>query len=143
MFVLDVNVIVAAHRDDHAHHAAVNRWFQSMLDGIEPFAVPSLVWTSFLRLVTGRQVFTPSTPLSDAFAFVAGVRAQPHYLSIEPGQTHLALLQRLCDEANATGNLVPDAALAAIALEHHGIIVSIDRDFARFSSIDHVVPGAR
>ena len=141
MFVLDVNVIVAAHRDDHVHHAAVNHWFQSMLAGIEPFAVPSLVWTSFLRLVTGRHVFSPSTPLSDAFAFVTGVHAQPHYLSIEPGPMHLGLLHRLCEEADATGNLVPDAALAAIALEHDGTIVSIDRDFARFTSINHVVPG--
>jgi uncharacterized protein len=143
VFVLDVNVIVAAHRDDHAHHATINRWFRSMVDGIEPFAVPTLVWTSFLRLVTGRHVFSPPTPLADAFAFVAGVRAQPHYLSIEPGPMHLGLLYRLCDQADATGNLVPDAALAAIALEHDGTIVSIDRDFARFTSINHVVPGAR
>ncbi|MDP2710980.1 MAG: type II toxin-antitoxin system VapC family toxin [Solirubrobacteraceae bacterium] len=141
MYVLDVNVLVAAHRDDHVHHAPVDRWFRTMIAGVEPFAVPSLVWTSFLRLVTGRHVFSPSTPPAAAFAFADGICAQPHYLPIEPGPTHLRLLRRLCDEAGATGNLVPDAALAAIALEHDGTIVSIDRDFARFTSIDHVVPG--
>ena len=141
MLLLDVNVVVAAHRDDHVHYAQVRGWFEDVLAGIEPFAVPMLVWTSFLRLVTNGRVFNPPTQLDDAFAFIDAVCAQPHHLLLGPGPDHMMFLRRLCEEANTTGDLIPDAALAAIALEHDCTVASIDRDFARFSSIDHVVPG--
>jgi toxin-antitoxin system PIN domain toxin len=143
LLLLDVNVVVAAHRDDHVHYAQVDGWFRGVLAGPEPFAVPMLVWTSFLRLVTNPRVFNPPTPRVDAFAFLDAVCSQPHHVLLGPGAHHVELLQRLCDEANATGDLIPDAVLAAIALEHDCEVASFDRDFARFSSIEHIVPGAR
>ena len=139
--LLDVNVVVAAHRDDHVYFAVAGRWFQDVLAGTLPFAVPTIVWASFLRLVTNRRIFDPPTSLADAFAFLEGTRAQPHYLRLEPGPAHLRLLRRICVEANATADLVPDAVIAAIALEHGAVVASLDRDFARFPSIDFVVPG--
>ncbi|MGH2804583.1 MAG: TA system VapC family ribonuclease toxin, partial [Thermoleophilaceae bacterium] len=62
MLLLDVNVVLAAHRDDHPHHASVRRWFDEMLAGDERFAVPMLVWASFLRLATNRRIFEVPTP---------------------------------------------------------------------------------
>ena len=141
MLLLDVNVVVAAHRDDHVHYAQVNEWFEDVLAGMEPFAVPTLVWTSFLRLVTSRRVFNPPTRLEDAFAFIDAVCGQPHHLPVGPGIHHMTILRTLCEEVNAAGDLIPDAALAAIALEHDCKVASLDRDFARFSLVDRVVPG--
>lgn len=63
--------------------------------------------------------------------------AQPHYLLIGPGPYHLALLHELCDEADAAGDLAPDAALAAVAAKHSCEVVTLDRDFARFTSVRH------
>ena len=139
--MLDVNVVVAAHRDDHQHFAVVGGWFQDILAGATPFAVPVVVWASVLRLVTSPRIFDPPTPLADAFAFIEETCAQPHHLLLHPGPAHLRLLRAICLEADATADLIPDAVIAAIALEHGAVVASLDRDFARFSSIDYVVPG--
>lgn len=142
LLLLDVNVVVAAHRDDHVHYATAGHWFQGILGGTAPFAVPLVVWASFLRLVTNRRIFDPPTPLADAFAFLEATCAQPHHLLLQPGPHHLEILREICVETNATADLVPDAVIAAIALEHGAVVASMDRDFARFPSIDFVVPGA-
>ncbi len=142
MLLLDVNLVIAAHRDDHPHFAAVGGWFQGMLAGPEPFSVPTVVWASFLRLVTNRRIFNPPTPRAMAFAFLEATCAQPHHLLLGPGPQHLRLLRQVCEEADATGDLVSDAVIAAIALEHGCAVASLDRDFARFASIEHVVPAA-
>ncbi|MDQ3423397.1 MAG: type II toxin-antitoxin system VapC family toxin [Actinomycetota bacterium] len=140
MQLLDVNVVVAAHRRDHPHHAGVRPWFDRLVDGHEPFTVPTVVWDFFLRLVTHRRVFDVPTPLPEAFAFIDATCAQSHHLLTSPGSRHLTLLRRLCEEADAAGDLVPDAVIAAVALEHGCEVVTLDRDFARFSSVRHLRP---
>lgn len=140
MLLLDVNVVLAAHRGDHPDHAGVRAWFDAMLASEERFAVPAFVWSSFLRLATNRRIFEVPTPLPDAFAFVEATCAQPLHLTIGPGPRYLPLLRRVCDEADAAGDLIPDATIAAVALEHGCEIVTLDRDFARFASVRHRRP---
>lgn len=137
VLLLDVNVLLSAHRADHPQHADVRPWFDALLSGDEEFTVPTVVWASFLRLATNRRIFPVPTPIAEAFAFERAVSAQPHQLLTTPGPRHLALLERLCAEAGATGDLVPDAVLAALALEHGCEVVTLDRDFARFPSVRH------
>ncbi len=139
MYLLDVNVLLAAHRGDHPHHGAVRAWFDDLLAGEEPFTVPTLVWASFLRLATNRRVFLEPTPRRDAFTFIDTTSAQPHHLSTGPGPRHMVLLRAMCDEADATGDLVPDAVLAALATEHGCTVATLDRDFARFPSVSHAL----
>jgi predicted nucleic acid-binding protein len=67
--------------------------------------------------------------------FVHAVRLQPGYVQLDAGARHLDLLHKVCVEADAHGDLVPDAVLAAVAIEHGGAIVSFDRDFARFPGL--------
>jgi uncharacterized protein len=141
VLLLDVNVVVAAHRVDHAQHASARPWFDELLDGTERFSVPTVVWGSFVRLATSRRIFQRPTPLKETFEFVESVCAHEHHVLLGPGPTHLELLRKVCEEGDATGDLVADAILAAIALEHGCAIASFDRDFARFPSIDHVIPG--
>ncbi|HEY4003783.1 MAG TPA: type II toxin-antitoxin system VapC family toxin [Pseudonocardia sp.] len=135
MFLLDVNVVLAAFRADHPQHRTVRPWFDELTAGDEPFTVPNTVWASFLRLVTNRRIFGVPTPRDDAFAFIELVCIHPNHLTAAPARRHLGLLRRLCDEADAVGDLVPDAMLAAIALEHGCEVATLDRDFARFSSV--------
>jgi toxin-antitoxin system PIN domain toxin len=143
MLLLDINVVLAAHRDDHPHYAAVRSWFDDLLRGGEPFTVPDVVWGSFLRLATNRRIFEVPTTRVDAFAFLEAVRGQPGHVPVVPGDRHLVLLRRVCDDADATGDLIPDALLAALALEHGCEIATLDRDFARFPSVRHrLVPAA-
>lgn len=140
MLLLDVNVVLAAHRADHPQHEPIRQWFDQLLKGDDEFTVPTVVWASFLRLSTNRRVFEVPSPRRDAFAFLDATCGQPHHLLTTPGPRHLALLQRLCDEADASGDLVPDAVIGAVALEHGAEVVTLDRDFARFTSVPHRRP---
>lgn len=139
MFLLDVNVVLAAQRVDHPNHDLVRPWFDDLVAGDAPFTVPSLVWASFLRLTTNRRIFPVPTPLAEAFDFIDATVDQPNHLMLGPGSRHLALLRSQCQEADATGDLLPDAVLAAIAVEHGCTIATLDRDFARFTSVAHTL----
>lgn len=140
MLLLDVNIVLAAHRADHPQHGQVREWFDRLLTAGTPFTVPTTVWASFLRLCTNRRVFPVPTPLVDAFAFVDATCARPSYLLTSPGPRHLSVLRRVCMDAEATGDLVPDAVVVAVALEHGCEVVTMDRDFARFSAVRHSRP---
>lgn len=141
-YLLDVNVVVAAHRDDHGHHALVRPWLDELVTGTDQLSVPALVCGSFLRLVTNRRIFDVPTPRTDAFAYLRALLGQPNHVTTGPGRRHLTLLERTCDDADASADLVPDAVLAAIALEHDCTVATLDRDFTRFTSVTHVRPGA-
>jgi len=140
VILLDVNVLVAAQRHDHPHHDAVRAWFDGLLEGDEPFGVPDTVWASFVRITTNRRIFPVPTPLPEAFAFLWSVRAQPHHVAVAPTRRHLELFEQVCVDVDATGDLAADAYLAAIAMELACPLVSIDRDFARFPTIEWRLP---
>jgi uncharacterized protein len=95
---------------------------------------------SFLRLATNPRIFSQPTPLTDAFAYLRALHDQPNHVSLAPGPLHLQLLERLCSDADARGDLIPDAQLAAIAIEHGCELVSFDRDFSRFSELRWTLP---
>lgn len=97
--------------------------------------MPDTIWASFVRIATSRRIFLIPTPIDDAFAFLRAVRAQPRYVALAPGEHHLELFESLCREADAAGDLAADASVAALALEHDCMLVSLDRDFARFARL--------
>lgn len=137
MYLLDVNVVLAIHRGDHANHDVARSWFDSILEGRERFTVPAAVWGSFLRIATNRRVYEVPSPREDAFEFVEAVSAQPNHLAVSVGPQHLELLREICDQSDATGDLVPGAVIATIAAEHACEVITFDRDFLRFESIPH------
>ncbi len=141
MILLDVNVLLAAHRADHPHHETVRPWFDGLLAGDEAFSVPDTVWASFIRLATNRRIFIVATPPEEAFAFLRATRSQPHHVAVVPGERQLRLFEELCTKADATGDLTPDAYLAAVAIDNGCGLASLDRDFARFTDLRWVRPG--
>lgn len=140
MKLLDVNVVLAAHRDDHPHFAVARPWLERLVAGAEGFAVPDLVAGAFLRLATNRRIFVAPTPPADAFAYLRALRGHPRHVALAPGPRHLELLEQQCARADAAGDLVGDAQLAALAIEHAAEVVSFDRDFARFDQIRWTLP---
>lgn len=140
MRLLDVNVVLAAHRDGHPHFDVAASWLERLLEQGGPFAVPDLVAGSFVRLATNRRIFQDPTTLDEAFAFLRALRAQPGHVALAPGPGHPELFERMCREGAVTGDLVPDAQLAALAVEHACELVSFDRDFARFPELRWTVP---
>jgi toxin-antitoxin system PIN domain toxin len=131
----DVNVLVGAYRDDGPGHDACRSLVEQLVAGDSAFGSSSVVLAGFLRVVTHPRVFQRPSPLDDALRFARAVRGAPASVEIQPGVRHWAIFDRLCREAHARGNLVPDAWLAALAIEHGCEWVTLDRDFARFPGL--------
>ncbi len=135
MKLLDVNVVLAASRDDHPHFQIARPYLDRLLAAGDRFSVTDIVAGSYLRIATNRRIFLTPTPVDHAFGYLRALRAQPAHLLVGPGPSHLELLERIASTEDALGDLMPDAQLAAVAVEHACEIVSFDRDFARFGEV--------
>jgi len=83
---------------------------------------------------------TTPAPMESALAFAEAMRSQPNALTLASGPRHWGIFERLCRDASVRGNLVPDAYLAALAIEHGAELVTADRDFARFPGLHWRTP---
>lgn len=135
MLLVDVNVLVYAHRQHVRRHDEYRAWMQGVLSGDEPYGMAELTLSGFLRIVTDRRIFNPPTPLENALAFTADLLEQPHCVPIRPGTRHWGIFTDLCRRANVKGPLVADAYLAALAIESGSEWITTDRDFSRFPGL--------
>jgi toxin-antitoxin system PIN domain toxin len=135
MRLVDVNVLVYAHRLDASRHQDYAAWLRDLLADQEPYGTCGLVLSGFLRVVTSPKVFQQPTPMATALEFAELVRTQPNCVPVEPGQRHWDIFTGLCWTAGAKGNLVPDAYLAALAIESGSEWITTDRDFSRFPGL--------
>ena len=131
----DVNVLVYAHREDAAHHAACHAWLEGVVNGNESYGLSELVLSGFMRVATHPKVFARPSPLADALEFTEQLRGRPNCLPVAPGRRHWDIFRTLCVDAGAKGNLVPDAFLAAMAIEAGCEWITTDRDFSRFKGL--------
>jgi toxin-antitoxin system PIN domain toxin len=135
MRLFDVNVLIyAADRRCVDHERYVN-WLESLVQGNEPFGVAEIVLSAFLRIVTNPRILKQPMDLNAALEFVARIREHDHCIVIHPGPRHWGLFIDLCRRVNARGNLVPDAYLAALAIESGSEWITTDRDYARFPGL--------
>ena len=135
MLVPDVNVLVYAHRADASDHKRHLTWLEGLINDDAAYGVVDLVLSGFIRIVTHPRVFSPPSALDDALAFVDALRLRPNCVTVTPGPRHWDLFVSLCRRAGAKGNLVPDAYLAALAIESGSEWVTTDRGFARFPGL--------
>lgn len=135
MILPDVNVLVYAHRRDSPRHAEYRAWLEDELSGPAAFGLSDLVLSGFLRIVTHPRVFADPTPLDDALEFVDVLRDRENRVPIAPGPRHWSIFRELCETAGVRGNLVPDAYLAALAIEAGAEFITTDRDFTRFPEL--------
>lgn len=135
MILPDVNILVYAHRRDTQQHGAFRQWLEDVVEADEAYAMSDLVVSGFVRVVTHPRIFREPSSLADALAFAEQLLDQPHCVRVQPGPRHWAIFTRLCRQAAARGNLVPDAFLAALAIEAGCEWITTDRDFARFAGL--------
>jgi hypothetical protein len=135
MRLADVNVLVYAFRADAPGHAQHRAWLQGLVDSDEAYAVSDHVLGGFLRIVTHPRIFHPTTPIEAALAFAEAIRGRVNAVPVVPGARHWEIFTRLCREAGARGNLIPDAWLAALAIEWGCEFITTDRDYARFPAL--------
>lgn len=135
MILMDVNVLVYAFRKDMPEHDRYRTWLLDVLDGPAAFGVNNLILSGFLRIVTHPKVFKVPSGWQDAAAFVNAVRGQPNCRHVAFGERHWAIFTGLCRTTRASGNLIPDAFLAALAMESGCEWITTDRDYAKFPGL--------
>ncbi len=140
MLLFDVNVLVYAHREDADNHAAYREWLEGVINADAAYAVFELVLSGFIRVVTHPKVFIKPSSLGDALLFAEQLRDQPNCVVLQPGPRHWDIFRRLCMDSGVKGNVVPDAYLAALAIESGSEWITTDRDFARFKGLRWRLP---
>jgi toxin-antitoxin system PIN domain toxin len=117
MILIDVNILVYAHREETTDHPASRDWVEDTINSGSASGVSELVLRGFLRVVTPPQMFARPTPLAVALEVVNQIRGQPQTVPIRPGPRPWAMFETLLRSSDATGNLVPAAYHAALAIE--------------------------
>lgn len=142
MILPDVNVLVYAHREDMTEHAGYAGWLTEVAGGDEAFALSSASAAGFVRIVTNPRIFRQPTTTSVAVSFIDALMKSPSCRWVEPGDRWWITFANLCERAGARGNLIPDAQLAAVAIEHGYRLATADSGFARFPGLQWFLPVA-
>lgn len=132
MLFPDVNVLVHAQRGESDSDRTVRAWLEDSLNGHEAVGFAESVVASMVRIVTHPRVFERPSPSSDALEFGKVLLEAPTSVVVRPGARHWAIFDALVREGRLRGNDIPDAYLAAVALEVGATMVTRDRGFARF-----------
>lgn len=140
MILPDVNILLPAFRPEMPLHAESRAWLMAQLDAARAIALADVVATAIVRIATSRRVFTEPSPASAAVEFVDALREHPHVWPVAAGPRHWPLMREAIENSHATADLVSDAHLAALALEHGCRLATRDRDFARFEGLDWFDP---
>jgi uncharacterized protein len=135
LIAFDVNVLVGAHRAELSHHAAAVEVVEQAVGDRAPFGLPDIGLSAVVRIVTSPRVFTRPSTQDEVFSFIANLRHRPNAVLLRPGDGHWTIFEDLCRRVGTRGNLVTDAWLAALAIEHGCEWLSFDRDFAKFPGL--------
>jgi toxin-antitoxin system PIN domain toxin len=136
----DVNVLVHAFRSDASDHKTCRRWLERVVNGEARYGMAPQVLSGVIRITTHARVFAQPSSLSEVLRFCKLLLAQSHCMVVQPGERHWEIFKRLCTEADARGNLVPDAWFAALAIEAGCEWITLDRDYARFPDLRWRIP---
>jgi uncharacterized protein len=131
----DVNVLLPAFRKDTPDHNQYRSWLDDIVNGTAAYGISPQVLASVIRLATNPRIYRIPSPIDAVSRFASALMSQPHCQIIQPGPDHWNIFVQLCETANATGNLVPDAWFAALAIESGCEWITIDRDFSRFEGL--------
>ena len=135
MILMDGNILVYAHREDTTDHRAYRDWVEDTINSGGAYGVSELVCSGFMRVVTHPNVCARPTPLAVALEVVKQIRSQPHAVPLRPGPWHGAIVEQQLRAPAATGNLVPDAYHAALAIESGCDWITTDKGFLRFAGL--------
>jgi toxin-antitoxin system PIN domain toxin len=142
MILVDANVLLYSINSDEPHHRAAHAWLDRALSGTETVGFCWTVLLAFLRIATAPQVFPSPLDIDRAVEVAGAWLGQPAAMTVEPTARHLPILHSLLETTGSAANLVNDAHLAALALEHRAAIATFDRDFDRFEGIRRISPPA-
>ena len=135
MVVPDVNMLIYAHNSAAREHDDARRWWESLLNGTESIGIPWIVAAGFVRVASNPKSLVSPLHRETAADYVADWFDLAHVTPLDPGIGHMSLFRRNVAVSGGGPNLVTDAHIAAIAMEHEAEVHSADRDFARFPGV--------
>ncbi len=132
MKAVDTNVLVYSEIVSSTHHRKARRLLTELAEGQVPWAIPWPCVYEFLRVVTHPRVFSPPVPLAIALHDLDQILASPTLVLLSETERHSVVMTTVVRESGVTGNLVHDAHIAALCIEH-GVseLLTGDRDFSR------------
>jgi toxin-antitoxin system PIN domain toxin len=141
VIALDTNILVYAVRQEVPYHRQALKLVTSLAERSDPWAIPWPCVYEFLRVVTHPKLFRPPGTIEDALRSVAQLRESPSLVLLGDGPAHFRYALKAMRDSAATGNLVHDAHIAALCLEH-GVseLYTMDRDFSRFRGLKITYP---
>ena len=135
MILVDANLLVYARVEDFTRHEAARRWLDERLNGVPAVGLPWPSLMAFVRLVSNPRIFDRPMPSDDAWRQVEEWLECPPVWTPEPTEHHHEVLSTLMPAVSNRPNLVPDAHLAAIAIQYGLTLCSTDADFGRFEGL--------
>lgn len=135
MNLIDVNVLIHSRRKDADRHAEFRAWLNEALSAPDPVAVAPHSVASAIRVLSHRGIWRDPLSLEECLEYAALIRSASATIFLEPGPRHWDVFAELSRATSARGNLVMDAWLAALAIEHNCTLITTDRDFARFDGL--------
>ncbi|MEB3067959.1 TA system VapC family ribonuclease toxin [[Mycobacterium] vasticus] len=133
--ILDANLLLYAVDEDSKHNPTASAWLEDVLAGPNRIGLPWQTIGAFLRIATHPRVAANPLTATQAWGYVADWLAVP-VVWIPPAiESTARVYARICAQVDVTGNLVPDAQLAALAMEHGVELASADTDFQRFPGL--------
>lgn len=135
MILVDANLLVYAHVRSFQQHESARAWLDTQFNGNSRVGLPWPSLLAFLRIVTNPRIFQMAATMSDAWKQVEDWLDCSVAWIPEPTEHHRDVLGSLLKTSGMQANLVPDAHLAALAIEHGLILCSTDGDFARFRNL--------
>jgi uncharacterized protein len=142
MKIVDANVLLYAVNSASEHHRACLRWLDGALSGGDAVGLAWVPLLAFIRLSTKEGLFPSPLRPDAAIGQVADWLGGPGAVMVNPTARHAEILTRLLADVGTGGNLVNDAHLAALAIEHRASLVSYDSDFGRFHGVRWDPPDA-
>ena len=140
MILVDVNVLVEAYTSSAPHHADAAAWLNSAVAGGETVGVPDETFMGFLRLVTNHRVFPGHGPAEPALRFCDALLAARAVRRVTAGDQHWQIFTTLVRDQDLRARDIPDAHLAALALERGASLATFDHGFRRFPKLRTLVP---
>lgn len=138
--ILDANLLLFAVHAASPFHERAHAWLTEQLNGSRRVGLPWQTIGAFLRIATHPRAFARPLSPATAWSVVADwLAADPVWVPV-PGPRHGEILGGLIERYGVHGNLVPDAQLAALAIEHGVAVASADTDFARFEDVPWINP---
>ncbi len=135
MILVDANLLLYAEDRLSPRHAQACAWWDAQLSGASPVCLSWIVLDAFIRIGTNPRVFSHPLSLDQALSRVESWMAQPCVRIVQPTERHWTVFRKMALAGQATANLVTDAHLAALAMEHGCELVSTDSDFSRFPGL--------